>query len=91
MIGNTNFNLTQSINSFINPMGLSLSNKKQIIAKITTVALAAIFLVGNMPSVMAMGECREPCLTNCVNNCPLTAQGVAESTCAQQCFTNCCT
>jgi hypothetical protein len=83
MIGNTNLNVTQSINSFIRPLGISLSSKKQMLAKVTTVALAAIFIAGNLPSVSA------DCLVDCLNKCPGQAPDPDYSRCAQACFTKC--
>ena len=68
MLGNTHLNITQSINSFINPMGLSLSNTKQIIAKTTTVALAAILLIGgtfNLPLASADMTPYQQCIYDC--------------------------
>ncbi|MGL5263089.1 MAG: hypothetical protein ACRDAI_00695 [Candidatus Rhabdochlamydia sp.] len=69
MLGNTNLNVTQSINSFIRPLGLSLSNKKQMLAKVTTVALAAILIFGNLSSVSA------DCVSDCIDKCPRCCSG----------------
>ncbi|MGL5626483.1 MAG: hypothetical protein ACRDDW_03050 [Candidatus Rhabdochlamydia sp.] len=45
-------NLTQSINSFIRPLGLSLSNSEQILTKVA-VASFAIAVFANLSSVEA--------------------------------------
>ncbi len=81
MLGNANLNVTQYINSFINPLGLSLSSKKQILAKVTTVALSAILLANTLPLASACS------LTACLNACPVS--GPEYSKCAQTCISNC--
>ncbi|MGL5264278.1 MAG: hypothetical protein ACRDAI_06900 [Candidatus Rhabdochlamydia sp.] len=63
-----NVNVLQSANSFMGQFGLAISNKKQILAKITAVALAAILLVGNLPSASAY-DCTEPEYDNCWKAC----------------------
>ena len=47
MLKNIHSNLTQSVNSFMRPTGLSLASKEQIITRTTMLALAAILIVGN--------------------------------------------
>ncbi|MGL5264277.1 MAG: hypothetical protein ACRDAI_06895 [Candidatus Rhabdochlamydia sp.] len=79
-----NVNVLQSVNSFMGQFGLAVSSPKQILAKVTTVALAAILLAGNLPSVSA------DCLTDCVNKCPdrrIDPDGYSK--CAQACFSKC--
>lgn len=79
--------LSQHINSFLHPIGLRLSSKKQIFAKITTVALAAIFLVSNLHSVT--GFCGSAggdtaCLLKCLRGCDDTPE------CSTDCHNKCC-
>lgn len=81
-----NVNVLQSVNSFMGNFGLAISSPKQMLAKVTTVALAAILLAGNLPSAEA-GTCREPCLSNCVGKCPIPDVG---GKCWQACFGKCC-
>lgn len=82
-------NLIESINCFLRPMGLSLSSQKQIIAKVTTVALAAILITSSLPSVSA------DCIESCLRRCPRGPQGPfggpfpAEKKCANACFDRC--
>ena len=65
MIGNANLNFTQSINSFMRPLGLSLSSKDQIAAKITTLAFGILFVANNefLSSALAttVGEAVDYC------------------------------
>ncbi|MGL4539638.1 MAG: hypothetical protein ACRCU0_01495 [Candidatus Rhabdochlamydia sp.] len=88
MLGNTNLNVTQSINSFIRPLGLSLSNKKQMLAKVTTVALAAILIFGNLSSVSA------DCVSDCIAKCPSCCIGSLGTCppcaiCVKACYDRC--
>ncbi|MGL4540676.1 MAG: hypothetical protein ACRCU0_06870 [Candidatus Rhabdochlamydia sp.] len=65
MLGNASLNLTQPINSFLRPLGFSLSSKEQIMAKITMLALGVIFIANSefLSSVGAktIGEAIEEC------------------------------
>lgn len=79
----------QSINSLIRPLGLCLSSKEQIAAKITAIAFTAIFIVGNLPSTSASFQgCLD--LINCHNNCSLNATTREQySECLLGCFRKC--
>lgn len=79
-----NVDVLQSVNSFMGQFGLAISNKKQILAKVTAVALAAILLVGNV-SLAEAGDCRQPCWDNCFSGCTSDAQ-----TCMRRCLSRCC-
>ncbi|MGL5263074.1 MAG: hypothetical protein ACRDAI_00620 [Candidatus Rhabdochlamydia sp.] len=78
-----NLNVTESINSFIRPLGVRLSSPEQILAKVTMVAVAAILVVGNLPSASAY-DCTP--LVTCLNNCPTGRM----NDCARQCIRTCC-
>ncbi|MGL4539907.1 MAG: hypothetical protein ACRCU0_02900 [Candidatus Rhabdochlamydia sp.] len=78
-----NVNVLQSVNSFMGQFGLTVSSPKQILAKVTTVALAAILLSDKLSLAAA---CKDPVgLQNCVSNCALT-----DSACNQACFSKYC-
>ncbi|MGL5625889.1 MAG: hypothetical protein ACRDDW_00015 [Candidatus Rhabdochlamydia sp.] len=57
MLGITNFNPIQSINSFLRPLGLAISSKEQIIAKTTMAAFAALTLL-QVTDVLGKGTYR---------------------------------
>lgn len=80
MIGNTNFNLTQSINSFLRPMGLSLSSKEQITAKATMLALGIILVANNLPLASAHRGCWQRCVSRC---------GEPPNSCFNKCLDDC--
>ncbi|MGL5263634.1 MAG: hypothetical protein ACRDAI_03530 [Candidatus Rhabdochlamydia sp.] len=63
MIGITNFNPIQSINSLIQPFGLKVSNKQQIINKVALASLAIISLSHLVPAVVGDSSYRD-----CVDN-----------------------
>lgn len=81
----SNLNLVQSINSFMRPVGLCLSNNKQIIDKITTIAFAAIVIIGNLSLASADSS------VNCVMTCPELNDENANATIAsiKACFDQC--
>jgi hypothetical protein len=83
MIGNASFNPTQSINSFLKPMGLSLSSRDQMAAKVKALALTAIplgiILISGLTLASAV-ECQCSCLDECGNNA---------SRCFKKCMENC--
>lgn len=75
MIGN--INLVESTNSFLKPVGLSLSNWQQIATKITTLALIAIPIASNLLAVSADYSTTDSAnystqIGNCIDACPST-------------------
>ncbi|MGL4539895.1 MAG: hypothetical protein ACRCU0_02840 [Candidatus Rhabdochlamydia sp.] len=78
-----NLNITESINSFIKPLGVRLSSKEQILAKVTMVAIAAILIADNLPSASAY-DCTW--FNNCIGNCPTGPL----TECVKACFRSCC-
>ncbi|MGL4539782.1 MAG: hypothetical protein ACRCU0_02235 [Candidatus Rhabdochlamydia sp.] len=87
---NIHLNLSQHINYLLHPMGVTLSNKKQIFAKITTIALAAIFLVDKLHSATAKTLCdngNDFCLLKCFQRC---LPPVKEPDCSMVCDAKCC-
>ncbi|MGL4539506.1 MAG: hypothetical protein ACRCU0_00825 [Candidatus Rhabdochlamydia sp.] len=84
MIGITNFNPIQSINSLIQPFGLKVSNKQQIISKVAFASLAILSLSHLLPSVAGDRDYRD-----CVyNRCGGINRDCCEST-YQRCLAYC--
>ncbi|MGL5626995.1 MAG: hypothetical protein ACRDDW_05730 [Candidatus Rhabdochlamydia sp.] len=80
MIGNANFNPTQSVSSYLKSIGLSFSNKDQMVAKVKALALAIIplILVSGLSLASAQSlisteyGCQQYCNSQCgsyFNNC----------------------
>lgn len=88
MIGITNFNPIQSINSLIQPFGLKVSNKQQIINKVALATLA-ILSVSHLFSTVE-GYTRQELLDDCLEGCRVNIdRQCCESTfrkCVRACF-----
>lgn len=91
-------NFTQSINSFIRPLGVRLSSPEQILAKVTMIAIAAMFIADSLPSRVAAYDCTwfDACTDNCryaanFNRCIFAClkSCCAKSGCGQACEVNC--
>lgn len=83
MIGNANFNPTQTVNSFLKPMGLALSSRDQMAAKVKALAFTAIpigFIFVNSLSLASAVECQCICLEQC---------GSTISRCFKKCMEDC--
>ena len=81
----TNFHPIKAINSLLQPLGLAVSNRQQIISKAALAALAMISL--NYVLVEAI-TCREACVINhCQGGCH-SSKGTndAYTACYYQCF-----
>jgi len=80
IIGNTSFNPAQTVNSFLKSMGLSLSSKEQVIAKVTTLALGAILVANSLPLASAHRGCWNLCTSRC---------GKPQNPCFNECMRQC--
>lgn len=81
MIGNASFNPTQTVNSFLKPMGLALSTRDQVVAKVKILALTAIpFILVSGLTLASAVECQCSCLDQCGSNV---------SRCFKKCMENC--
>ena len=78
-----NVNVLQSVNSFMGQFGLAVSSPKQILAKVTTVAVAAILLSDKLS--LAEAACKQPEYDNCWKSCP----GGDGGRCIQNCLKYC--
>lgn len=92
MLAITNFNPIQSINSLLQPLGLTLSNKQQIVNKIALAAFAV--LTFSYAPQMADALCPRGNLHNCVTilcgpRIPTDGSYVAYHNCVVNCANNC--
>lgn len=68
MLTITHFNPIESINALIQPLGFVVSNKQQIIAKITLLALAVLTFTQALPLAERAANNYETALNRCIEH-----------------------